>query len=131
MKSTLLILLITWVFSSCIFKSTQETKAEKRATKYIDSINHHQNYTNLSFSNLHPIYYDYENDANYGRFKNDSLKVDSIKRHFKPRLRGWVIYVKYNESNNNGNPYKHRYMIGMDTNFKNCVGVEIGELKFR
>src|SRR5258708_38987782 len=69
-----------------------QKKAEDLVKHYLDSALKGQgDYKIINFGKVDTIFSDYDR-VKYGK---DSLKADSIKKHFKPQINGWSIYTVY------------------------------------
>jgi hypothetical protein len=129
MKCALFILFL--IASSCTLlnQTPEQHKAEIAVKRYLDSINKPVQYEIIDFSNFHPIYFTYDDDPQYDKYKNDRLKADSIKKNFKPTIRAWMIHVTYNGKDSYGNIGKHKYLCALTKDLTKCVvGIEVGDV---
>jgi len=101
--------------------SPQQQKAEIAVKKYLDSLDAPVKCEIVKFSNFHPFYFTYEDDPLYEKYKSIPLKVDSIKRNFKPSVRGWAIYVTYKGKDLFGDIGRHAGLCGLNKDLTKCV----------
>jgi len=107
-------------------KSPEELKAEVSVKKYLDSLNKSSKCEIISFDDLHPKYTTYEDDTNYDKYQKQPLKLDSIKKNFKPALIAWSIFVTYKGKDDYGSYGKHRYLCALNKDLSKCiVGIQI------
>lgn len=108
--------------SACNIQLSKQQKAEKLVRLFLDSINYPGNYEIVKFTQLDTIFSSFDEDPNYKKYKMDSLKVDSIKRHFKQKIEGWSLFVTYQGKNNQGILGRHVYICRIDKEFSKCAG---------
>ncbi len=101
---------------------SKQQKAEYLVTKFLDSLNKSTNYQIVAFEHLDTIFSTYSDERDFEKYKNDSLKVDSIQRHFKHKITGWSLYVIYQGRNSVGVLGKHVYVCGIDKELSKCFG---------
>ena len=119
MKKIFYFLLV--ILFACNQKSPDQKKAEKLVGIYLDSLNGSLKKAEIiDFGKIHPIYNSYANDPNYDKFKDNKLKLDSIKTHFIPQLTGWEIYVSFKDKDTHGYFGTHTYQCVIDKNLTKC-----------
>jgi hypothetical protein len=125
------ILLISFLLiSACDLRTPTQIKAEAAVKKYLDSLNNHKKYEIKSFGNILEIYNSFSDDPEYDKLKNDSLKSDNFKKHYKPKLRVYIVFVTYYGLNTFGSTGTHTYQCVVSKDLKKClVGIETGELR--
>jgi len=125
MKKLIIISLL--ILSGCLPKGAEELKAERAVKVYLDSLNDHHSCKILSFRHFHSIFDTYEDDPNYDKYKDIPSKLDSIKKHYTPKLRAYIIYVRFQGKDAYGNFGTHTYQCAVDKNLKKCVvGIGVG-----
>ncbi len=120
MKNFIFLLLIL-IISSCVSKSIEEAKAETLVKNYLDSLEHNKKgYKIIGFEDLRATYTMVEDAPNYDKYKNNQLKLDSIKRGFSPKIRSWVIFVKFSGRDLEGNFGEHIFLFAIDKDMLKC-----------
>jgi hypothetical protein len=110
-----------FLMTACVYKSKEEKKAEQSVKYYLDSLDHNSHsYQIIAYKGLRATYTELEDDSNYDRYRNVSSKLDSIKRKFSPKIRAWVIFVKFKGKDMYGNFGKHVYLCAIDKNLSKC-----------
>lgn len=108
-------------------QTPERLKAETAVRHYLDSLNRPNKYEIVGFSDFFAIHTDYNDDPNYDKLKYDRAKADSIRKHYMPQVRAWVIYVTYRGKDDYGNFGEHRYQCALTKNLTKCVvGIEVG-----
>ncbi|HZY37521.1 MAG TPA: hypothetical protein VFE53_12775 [Mucilaginibacter sp.] len=117
----LFFLLFILLLTACVSKSNEENKAEQSVKYYLDSLEHNsKGYKIIAFKGLRPTYTALEDDPNYDRYKNNQSKLDSIKRRFAPKIRAWVIFVKFKGKDMYGNVGEHIFLCAIDQSLSKC-----------
>lgn len=113
---------------ACNINSPEQKKAEALAKVYLDSLNHNSgNLEIINFERVYSIHNSLADDPNYEKFKYDPLKSDSIRKHFKPQITGWIIHVTFKGTDGYSNFGIHKYQCLIDKRLSKCVvGIEVG-----
>ncbi|MGN6638214.1 MAG: hypothetical protein ACTHJ8_04825 [Mucilaginibacter sp.] len=124
-----LALIGTLILFSCNSKSIEQRKAEVLVKKYLDSMNNNKNYEITKFNEFHPIYDSFADDSSYEKLKNNPLKLDSLKKAFKPTITSWGIFVTF-KGTQHDNEGTHTYQCLINKNLTKCiVCLDVGDFK--
>ncbi|CAN5212798.1 hypothetical protein BH09BAC6_BH09BAC6_35810 [soil metagenome] len=128
----LLFVFFLFFMAACTYKSKEENKAEQSVKRYLDSLDHNSHsYQIIAYKGLRATYTELEDDPIYDRYRNVSSKLDSIKKKFSPKIKAWVIFVKFKGKDMYGNFGKHVYLCAIDANLSKCTVVtEVDNVPF-
>ena len=110
---------------ACVSKSPEQEKAEKLVKRYVEKLCHNSSDCKISCTHFRPFYAAVEEEPEYEKFKDDRRKLDSLKKKFSPKIRGWGISVRFYGKNQYCVTGDHQYQIAIDKDIsKIIVGVE-------
>jgi hypothetical protein len=126
MKIGIVFFIILLLFAACVSKSAEQEKAEKLVKQYVQNLCHNSTDCKISYKPLRAVYTSVEDEPEYKKFEANSRKLDSLKRKFSPKIRGWTISVKFYGKNEFCVKGNHMYIIDIDKEIsKVVVGVEL------